>query len=245
MEAQSKGRDLAELVVSYGLILLVLWTPRPAQRWLYFLTLAWIVFTTIRSFPGWRPLGFCFAGLLRSLWVVGAAALVAAGAAMVASRLHTLHSPSGLAQWIKIFLGYVVWSLVQQYLLQGYFLLRLVRLLPRPGLAAIAAAVIFAVAHLPNPILTPVTLLWGLVACLVFLRFRNIYPLAVAHAMLGICIAVTIPAPVSHHMRVGLGYLTYRAPHLAYLSQSDHTVSTVAWVMAEAPTRRWARQALP
>ena len=77
---------------------------------------------------------------------------------------------------------------------------------------------IFAAAHLPNPILTPVTLLWGLCACFVFLRHRNIYPLAVTHAMLGICVAITVPGPVVHNMRVGLGYMRYHhraAPPLA------------------------------
>jgi hypothetical protein len=139
--------------------------------------------------------------------------------------------------------GYAVWSFVQQFLLQGYFLLRMQRLVPSPSVAAITAASIFAVAHLPNPILTPMSMLWGVTACFVFLRFRNLYPLAVAHAIFGICVAITIPGPVVHNMRVGLGYLTYRAPrqiqpHQVHLSQSDHTVSTDAWVMAEAPTRR-------
>ena len=104
--------------------------------------------------------------------------------------------------------------------------------------AAVTAAGIFAAAHLPNPILTPVTLFWGLAACMVFLRFRNIFPLAVAHAIFGITIAITIPGPVVHNMRVGLGYLTYRAPGIRHLSQSDHTVSTMEWVKEEAPTRR-------
>ena len=71
------------------------------------------------------------------------------------------------------------------------------------------------------------TLLWGLAACLVFLKFRNIWPLAMAHAIFGICVAITIPGPVVHNMRVGLGYLTYRAPRHLHLNQSDHRVSTV------------------
>jgi hypothetical protein len=45
----------------------------------------------------------------------------------------------------------------------------------------------------------------------VFLRCRNVYPLAMAHAILGITVAVTIPGPVVHNMRVGLGYLRYHA----------------------------------
>jgi hypothetical protein len=33
-----------------------------------------------------------------------------------------------------------------------------------------------------------------------------------AHAIMGIAIAITIPGPVDHNMRVGLGYLTYHHP---------------------------------
>jgi membrane protease YdiL (CAAX protease family) len=105
-------------------------------------------------------------------------------------------------------------------------------------LAAVTAAVIFSAAHLPNPILTLLTLLWGLAACLVFLKTRNIWPLAMAHAIFGICVAITVPATLLHNMRVGLGYLNYRAPRNLHRNQSDHRVSTVAWVIDEAPTRR-------
>jgi hypothetical protein len=55
-------------------------------------------------------------------------------------------------------------------------------------------------------------LIWGFVACLLFLRYRNLYPLMMAHAILGITVALTAPGPVVHNMRVGLGYLTYN-PH--------------------------------
>ncbi len=242
---QGRARALVELGVCYGLILLTIWTARPLQRWLYWTALTWVVLTTISAFPGWKALGFRRDGFLRSVWVVLAALALAGVATVLAGDLQTLHTPHGPRDWVRTFGGYAVWSLMQQFLLQGYFLLRLLRLLPGPKWAALAAAALFALAHLPNPVLTPVTLLWGVVACMVFLRARNIYPLAMAHAIFGICIAVTFPAPVVHNMRVGLGYLHYRAPRPLHLSQSDQSVSTVACVMAEAPTRRWARQARP
>ena len=85
--------------------------------------------------------------------------------------------------------------------------------MPGPIAAALASAGLFALAHLPNPILAPVTLLWGFVACLLFLRYRNLYTLGMAHAVFGITIAICIPGPVIHNMRVGLGYLTYGHRH--------------------------------
>lgn len=229
--------EILELVVGYGLILSVIWTPRPLQHWLYFLALGWFVASIALSFEGWKAMGCCVAGFWRSLWVVGVAVVMAGAAMYLASSYHTLHHPGGPVQWVKSFGGYTVWALMQQLLLQGYFLARLLRVLPSAKVAAFITASVFAVAHLPNPILTPLTLVWGVTACLIFIRSRNVYPLAIAHAIFGICVAVTIPASVIHNMRVGLGYIRYK-PERIHLSQRDHVASTEAWVMAEAPIRR-------
>ncbi|MFP5234562.1 MAG: type II CAAX prenyl endopeptidase Rce1 family protein [Acidobacteriota bacterium] len=206
-------QDLVELAVGYALILATIWTARPVQAWFYWLALAWIAVTSWISFPGWAALGFRKAGFTRSLWVAIVAVALAIAAHAVAFRIHTLRQPMALRGWVLTFGGYVVWSFVQQFLLQGYFLFRLLRLLPRPEWAGIGAALMFTAAHLPNPILTPLTLIWGTCACFVFLRNRNIYPLAFAHAVLGITVAITVPGPVVRNMRVGLGYLRYHAPH--------------------------------
>ncbi|HTX77516.1 MAG TPA: CPBP family glutamic-type intramembrane protease [Terracidiphilus sp.] len=212
--AEARGRRLAalELAIGYGLIVATIWTPRPQQAWLWWASVAWIAASTWWSFPGWAALGFRRAGFAASVWVAGAAGVFCAGAVSVAMWMHTLRAPHGLAHWVVTFGGYTVWSFVQQFLLQGYFLFRLLRLLPRREWAAVAAAGIFALAHAPNPILVPVTLIWGVVACFVFLRCRNLYPLMMAHAILGITVAITVPGPLIHNMRVGIGYLTYRAP---------------------------------
>jgi hypothetical protein len=243
--ARRSGWDIWELVVGYSLVLLVIWTPNPERRWFYWGALAWFAVSLYFSYPGRKELGFHTAGFCRSLWVVGVAMIMAAAAIMLASSLHTLHHPHGFLPWVMTFGGYALWSFLQQFLMQGYFLLRLLRVLPNQTWAAITTAGIFATAHLPNPVLTPMTLIWGVAACLVFLRFRNIFVLGMAHAIFGICVAITFPAPVVHNMRVGLGYLRYQAPMAVQRNQRDHKVSTVAWERAEAPTRRSVRHALP
>ena len=208
-----KTRPLVELSIGYGLILATIWAARPYQQWLWWIASSWVVLTTIASFPGWAAMGFRRGGFFSSLWVVFAAGIVCAGSVTVAIHLDTLRHPVSTRSWVMTFGGYTVWSFVQQFLLQGYFLFRFLRLLSRREWAAVAAAGIFAAAHLPNPILTPVTFIWGLAACFVFLRFRNVFPLAAAHAILGITVAITVPGPVVRNMRVGLGYLRYHKPH--------------------------------
>lgn len=229
--------DVGEIAIGLGLILAVIWTPRPLQHWLYFIALGWFAVSITLSFESWKAMGCCLAGFWRSSWVVGVALVMAGVATYFAAAYHTLHHPGDPVRWVLAFGGYAIWALLQQLLLQGYFLARMLRIVPNANAAALITATVFALAHLPNPVLTPLTLIWGLTACLIFIRSKNVYPLAIAHAVFGICIAVTVPASILHNMRVGLGYLTYR-PRPVHLSQSDHVVSTHVWVKADAPTLR-------
>ena len=109
----------------------------------------------------------------------------------------------------------MIWAFMQQFVLLDFFLLRLLRVLPSRGAAIFAAAALFSIAHLPNPLLTIATLAWGLAACAIFLKYRNLYVLGIAHGILGLCIAVSVPNTIHHHMRVGLGYLRYDAEQRA------------------------------
>jgi membrane protease YdiL (CAAX protease family) len=205
-------RDLAELVVGYLLILTVIWTPNPAQRVFYWITLAVLILITVRRRESAAVLGLQRAGFLPSLWVVGVAVLLAASAVFMAQRIHTLHSHFGRVALDFHFSGYILWAFVQQFLLQDFFLLRLLRLTSNRSLAVVLAALLFSVAHIPNPILVALTFLWGTIACALFLRYRNLYTLGIAHAILGVCVAITVPNHIQRHMRVGLGYLHYHPP---------------------------------
>jgi membrane protease YdiL (CAAX protease family) len=211
--ARSRRRDFIELSVAYGLILLVIWTPRPWQRILWWVAAAAVVAIASLSFEGLQAMGLRRENFFRSSWIVGLAMLVSGVAVILAVWLRTLHVPSTPLLFFETYVGYIIWTFVQQLLLQCFFLVRLLRLLLSARLAAIVAALIFAAAHLPNPILVPATLLWGLAACLLFLRYRNLYTLAIAHAILGVTLTITVPAAVHHNMRVGLGYLTYAHSH--------------------------------
>jgi hypothetical protein len=205
-------RDLAEIAIGYGLIMMVIWTPRDLQRVLWWVSAAGVLAMICFSFEGWAATGMRVRNLGRSFWIVVAALAISAVAVVVAARLGTLHLPATFSAFIGTYIAYAIWSGVQQFLLQGFFLVRFLRLIQRPGLAALTAAALFSTAHLPSALLTPMTFVWGFIACLLFIHYRNLYPLALAHAILGITIAVTVPGPVDHNMRVGLGYLTYN-PH--------------------------------
>jgi membrane protease YdiL (CAAX protease family) len=239
-------RDLLELASGYGLILAVIWTPMPLQRILYWLTFVWIIGLTILRHRSLQSLGLAPAGTLRSLWIVATAMVLTIVAVLIAKQLGTFHPlfgnlPLGLHIW-----GYLVWAFLQEFMMQIYVLTRLLRLLPRRSLAVSIAALLFAVAHIPNPVLVGLTLIWGFIACVLFLRYRNLYSLALAHAILGICVAITVPDAIHHHMRVGLGYLRYHQHRPGVQrNRAPQTVSTQACVIAEAEMRLSTRQARP
>jgi len=212
--SRATRRDLLELSIGYGLILLVVWTPQPCQRIFFWAALAWIAAVTVVSFDGARAMGLHRRGFLRSLWIVALAMLLAAVAVTLAERFHTSHIPASPALLVRRYWGYAIWAFLQEFLLLDFFLLRLLRIVPQVKMAVIAAASLFTIAHLPSPILTAVTLLWGLSACLLFLRYRSLYTLGMAHVIFGVCVAVTLPLTATHNMKVGLGYLKYRPPAL-------------------------------
>jgi hypothetical protein len=206
---QSRRRDLLELGGIYTLILVVIWTPRPWQFALLAIAAIATLYIAYRSFEGLRHMGLCAANLVKSLWAVGFAMALTLAAVALADQLHTLHIPPTPWLFLRHYGLYAVWAGVQQIILQWFFLSRSLRLFSDPESAAAFTAGLFAVAHLPNPILTFITLVFGFASCWFFLHYRNLVPLVVAHAMLGICIGITIPASVDHNMRVGIGYLTY------------------------------------
>lgn len=205
----SRRRELTELFVGYALILVVVWTPRPAQNVLYWITVAWIVTTSVLSRNRSRPIGFGMHGLWRSFWVVPTATVLFFIGIWIAASVGSLHPLYGPLPLLEHVLEYGIWALLQQFILQVFVLLRLLRLgLSRPRAIGLAA-LMFAVAHIPNPVLTPAVILWGVVSCWLYLRYRNLYAIALTHGILGMCLAITVPNAINHHMRVGLGYLEY------------------------------------
>lgn len=224
-----KGRDLLELFVAYTLILLTLWTAGTTQRVLMLTATTWIAATALLSRHKGDLYGLRSVRVRRSGWVIVAAGFLAAVAVAISVRIGTLHLPSSFEQHPWRAWAYVFWSFAQQFILQDYFVLRLRRLVPNIFVAVGSAALLFSLAHLPNPLLTVATLLWGIAACALFLRYRDLYSLGLAHAIFGLTIAFTVPNAVHHQMRVGLGYLAY---------QNDARVHSV---QPEQPDRVHAR----
>jgi hypothetical protein len=205
----SRSRDLIELIFGYGFVVGVIWMPEHPQRIFSPIALVLTLLVVLARRKSRDELGLGRRGLIPSLWIVPAAIALAALSVFVAAKLGTLH-PLYKADFTHIS-GYVLWTIYQQFLLQDYFMDRLLRLVSSESAAVTIAGVLFAAAHLPNLVLTAATLVWGIVSCALFRRYRNLWALGLAQGLLGLCFAICVPDALHHHLRVGLGYLRYNA----------------------------------
>ena len=208
-DAPSRLAPVWEVIVGYILIEAALWTGGDL-RWAWSMAaFVWIVGMTLYRGQSLRELGLGWTGPLHALWVIPAAALIS-GAMLFGGHLAgTLHPYVVNRSFFAAALGYLFWALQQEFMLQSFFFNRLERALGS-GKALWTAAGLFSLAHVPNPVLVPATLVGGLVFCKLFQRYRNIYTLVLAQTILGICLAAAVPNTVHHHMRVGIGYLTFQ-----------------------------------
>jgi len=205
----SHARDLMELILGYGMIVGVIWTPEHVQRILAPVVLVLTLLVVLARRKSRDELGVGRSGLIRSLWILPAAIALAAISVFVAAKIGTLH-PLYKGDFAHIS-GYVLWTIYQQFLLQDYFMDRLLRLVSSEFAAVSLAGTLFAAAHLPNLVLTAACLVWGIVSCALFRRNRNLWALGLAQGLLGLCFAVCVPDALHHHLRVGLGYLRYHS----------------------------------
>jgi hypothetical protein len=207
MSHPSRARDLTELILGYGLIVGIIWTPEHLQRFLSPIALLFTLSVVLARRESREDLGLGWRGLIPSLWILPAAVALAGLSIFAAAKvgtLHPLYKPD-----VAHISGYVLWTIYQQFLLQDYFMERILHLVSNQATAVMLAGTLFAAAHLPNLVLTAATLVWGIVSCALFLRYRNLWALGLAQGLLGLCFAICVPDALHHHLRVGLGYLRY------------------------------------
>lgn len=198
-----------QVLAAYGSLEVALWTSGLAQGFFIALTVALAVAWGFSGRYPWPELGLRPASIRRGWWIAPVGAAIAALILLAAWWWHTLRPPAGtLLLCGDVALG-LIWAFAQQFLAQSFFFLRFEHLLGGGRRAVIATALVFASAHIPNPVLVPVTLVGGLILSELFRRNRTLYMLAVAHALVALALAISVPETALHDMRVGIGYLRY------------------------------------
>ena len=200
---------LAEVVAVYAAILLDIWWIRYHWPHFWIPLLAFVVYTHIARGATLRSLGWTGAGFLAGLRAAWPYIVAVAGVLVLGGKLAgTLRPIPPRNALIDIFL-YCWWGLFQQYILNAYFLdrIRQARDFEEPHRAALLAAILFSFVHTPNYILMIAALIGGYAAARVYLRYRNLFLLGLAHGLFGFLLFWTLPDSLTHHLYIGARYL--------------------------------------
>jgi membrane protease YdiL (CAAX protease family) len=208
-KAASGDRVGVALRLFFPLMLLeaALWAPQPLAI-LCGLCALWYIIWHLWQATGSivHGHGLQLRGLLREPWLLGATFALSVAIMAAAYYSGSLHRLWGLQHpWYAI-LCYSCWAFLQEFMLQCFCVRLLSALVSRFG-ALLLSGVVFALAHLPNLSLTLLTFFAGIVFTAIYIRKRNLYVVAVIHAILGLTLAVSAPETWFHGLRVGRDFL--------------------------------------
>lgn len=210
----SGSRRIIALRLLFPIMLLevALWSPLPVGILCGIGALWYIGWELRKTAANIRSLGLGLAGMSRGSALVGATLGVALAILAAAYFSGSLHRLWGLQHpWYAI-AGYACWAFVQEFMLQC-FCLRMLRALVSRVSALLLSGVVFAVAHLPNPSLTLVSFFAGVGFTAIYARKKNLYVVALIHAVLGLTLAVSAPDTWFHQLRVGRDF--FQSPTIA------------------------------
>jgi len=205
--------DALEAVGVFLLILIHIWFVSRRARLAWLVILVPVVYSHWRRGESFRWLGFRRDNFGRCVRDFAPLILGLAGVPIVLGALYgTLHMSSSMFP-LAFVTYYCVWGTFQQYALNGFFVNRL------SGAAApeeqrwvpLLAATLFAAVHVPNWFLVTVTFTLGLLCARIYMTYRNLYFLGIAHGLIGSALYITVPDWVSLHFYIGPRALRYMA----------------------------------
>jgi hypothetical protein len=202
-------RKLAVLepLLVFTLIMLYIWELRSTHPNLWMAILGLVLLSHWVRRESLSRLGFGLRGLHGARWLAPLLSILAL-LMLVCGALLRIVRPITFEGAVLALAGYLPWGLLQQYLLNGYFINRFDAVLP-PRAASWLTAMFFCIAHTPNWLLMSVTLLGGYWSTRVYRNCRCLYFLGLAHAIAGFLVFMLVPDSLTHHLRVGPAWFTW------------------------------------
>lgn len=114
-----------------------------------------------------------------------------------------------LIRWPSTLGWMMLGGLLQQYVLLGFYYRRFSNVVEGPWTASVGAALVFGLAHLPNPFLTILGPVLGVVSCWLYRRIPNLLALGVAHGALSFAFYYGLPRSLTFGLRVGPGFFDF------------------------------------
>jgi membrane protease YdiL (CAAX protease family) len=121
----------------------------------------------------------------------------------IGAALGTLHDRGSLLRNLAVL---IPWGASQQWVLQTV-VLREVRQIASPRKSIVIAALLFALVHLPNPLLTLMTFVGALGWCAIYARYPSVVPLAISHAIATLALLFAFDDDLTGRLRIGHAYL--------------------------------------
>ena len=103
-------------------------------------------------------------------------------------------------------LRYFAWCVVQQAVYQSIVFRNVRSAVGRTAVAAAISGALFALVHMPNPVLVPATFIWGICASLLFCACPSVIALGGVQLLLSAVGVAIFPVTLHHAFRIGPGY---------------------------------------